>query len=252
MRISATIQARMSSTRLPDKVLKPILGKPMLELQIERIKQSILIDEVIIATTNSPKDDPIESLAKKLKIPYFRGSENDVLDRIVNTLKKYDVKLHVEFMGDNPVPDPFIIDSIIGLYLKNADRYDYITNCFKTTYPPGLEVSVYPSNILYDAEKQVKDSSPLREHVGIHIYQHPERYRIYNIEAPSYFNYPDLHLEVDTQEDFEVIKAIYEALYPKNPHFGLSQIIEFISNHKELSEKNRNIPRRWKKYRMDR
>ena len=78
-----------------------------------------------------------------------------------------------------------------------------------------------------------------------------ERYKIYNLEAPSYFNYPDLHLEVDTQEDFEVISAIYENFYPNNPHFGISQIIEFMSNHKELSEKNKQIQRRWKKYRKD-
>jgi spore coat polysaccharide biosynthesis protein SpsF len=251
MRITATIQARMSSTRLPGKVLKPILGKPMLELQIERIKRSILIDEIIIATTNSPKDDPIVSLAKKLKIPYFRGSEDDVLDRIVSTLKKYDVEIHDEFMGDNPVPDPFIIDSIIGFYLKNADKYDYVSNCLKTTYPPGLEVSLYPSNILYDAEKHVGKSSPLREHVGIHIYQHPERYRIHNIEAPSYLNYPDLHLEVDTLEDFEVIKSVFEAFYPKNPYFDLLQIIDFMNDNKDLFEKNKLVPRRWKKYRKD-
>jgi len=250
LKISATIQARMSSSRLPGKVLKPILGKPMLELQIERIKKSMLIDEVIIATTDSKNDDPIESLAKKLKVGCFRGSEDDVVGRIANTLKEFDVDIHAEFTGDHPLEDPLIIDSIIGFYLKNKEKYDYVANYLKTTFPPGIGFAVYPAIILCDAEKHATDMK-LREHVGIHIYKHPEKYRIYNIEAPPHFNYPDMYLEVDTPEDFEVVSAIYKNFYPKNKYFGLPQIIDFMLEHKELADKNRNIPRRWKKFRLD-
>lgn len=250
MKISATIQARMGSSRFPGKVLKPILGKPMLALQIERIQQSMLIDEIIIATSESPKDDPIEVLAHSLGVYCFRGSEDDVLLRVVEALKAYHVELHVEFMGDNPLPDPLLVDAIIGFYLKNAGQYDYVTNSLKTTYPPGAEVFVYPADILCDAEKHAANPA-LREHVGLHIYQHPERYRIYNLEAPPWLYAPDLHLEVDTQEDFEVVSAIYEALYPTNPGFSLSQIIEFMKQHEELINRTRHVERRWKAFRRD-
>lgn len=250
MKIGATIQARMGSTRLPNKVLKNIIGKPMLALQIERIRQSILIDEVIIATTTQPQDDAIEDFAGKIGVSCFRGSENDVISRIVETLRAYDVDINVEFMGDNPIPDPMLVDSIIGFYLKNADKYDYVTNALKTTYPPGAEVFVYPSKILYDAETKVTDPA-LREHVGIHIYQHPYRYRICNLEAPSCYEFPDYHLEVDTQEDFDLIKKVYEYFYPTNPGFTLSQIIDFLKANPKLAAHNVDVERRWKAYRQD-
>ena len=250
MKIGATIQARMGSTRLPDKVLRNIVGKPMLALQIERIRQSILIDEVIIATTTQPQDDAIEDLAGEIGVSCFRGSEDDVIRSIVETLKAYNVDINVEFMGDNPIPDPMLVDSIIGFYLKNVDKYDYVTNALKTTYPPGAEVFAYPSRVLFDAELRITDPA-LREHVGIHIYQHPERYRICNLEAPSWLHYPDIHLEVDTREDFEMISAIYEHFYKYNPGFGLLQVIDFIKANPGLAAHNVDVERRWKAYRQD-
>lgn len=240
----------MRSARLPGKVLKTIVGKAMLALQVERILQSRLIDQVIIATSVEPQDDAIEKLAYDIGVSCFRGSENDVLSRIVGALKAFKVDINVEFMGDNPIPDPLLIDSIIGFYLKHSDKYDYVTNALKTTYPPGAEVYVYPAAISYDAESRVTDSL-LREHVGLHIYQHPERYRICNLEAPSWFHYPDLHLEVDTQEDFDVISVIYEHFYYQNPGFSLSQVINFMNSNPELAARNRNVERRWKVFRQD-
>ncbi len=251
MKIIGTIQARMGSSRFPGKVLKEIMGKPMLHYQIERIKQSILIDDVVIATSTSSLDDAIEDFAKKTKMKYFRGSENDVLQRIVDTLKHYQVDIHVEFMGDNPIPDANLVDSIVGFYLKNKDKYDFVTNSLKTTYPPGFEVYVFPSEVLYRAEKNVTDPV-LREHVGLHIYSHPDKFRIFNIEAhESIKKYVDYHFEVDTEEDFEVMKALIEHFYPENPCFAMMQAIEFLKNHPELREKTSNIPRRWKEFRVD-
>ena len=251
MNIIATIQARMASSRLPGKVLKKIMGKPMLLYQIERIKKSILIDDVIVATSTSSADDAIEAFAREYGINFFRGSENDVLQRIVDTLRHFKVEIHVEFMGDNPIPDANVVDSIIGFYLKNHDRYDYVTNALKTTFPPGFEVFVYPSKTLYEAEKGVKDAA-LREHVGLHIYSQPDKFQIMNIEAPDCIRqYVDFHFEVDTQEDFEVIKSILEHFYPENPCFSMTQAIGYLAEHRELAEKNKNIPRRWKAYRKD-
>ena len=240
----------MGSSRLPGKVMKPIVGKPMLALQIERIKRSILIDEVIIATSVESRDDPIEQLARETGVSCFRGSEHDVLSRVVGALKAVQADINVEFMGDSPIPDPMLVDSMVGYYLKNADRYDYLTNALKTTYPPGTEVYVYPASVLYDAESGAADPE-LREHVGPHIYQHPERYRICNLEAPPWFHYPELYLEVDTPEDLRVMSAIFEHFYPENPGFGLAQVIDFMNAHPELASLNSQVERRWKVFRED-
>ncbi|MFZ5447595.1 MAG: cytidylyltransferase domain-containing protein [Thermodesulfobacteriota bacterium] len=250
MKIAATIQARMGSTRLPGKVLKPILGKPMLALQIERIQQCRLIDEIIIATTVAPQDEAIVTLARELGVNYFRGSEDDVIGRVVGALKAFAVDLHVEFMGDNPIPDPLLVDAIIGYYLKNADRYDYVTNALKTTYAPGFEVFVYPAAVLYDAESRITEPK-LREHVGIHINRYPDRYRLCNLEAPPWYYYPNLHLEVDTPEDFAVITAIFEHFYLNNPGFTMSQVIDFMKANPDLLAANAQVERRWKAFRQD-
>ena len=250
VKVDATIQARLASTRLPGKVLKPIMGKPMLELQIERIRQSRLIDRVIVATSDQPQDDAIEELSDRLDCLCFRGSEEDVLGRVVGALKKYAVDIHVEFQGDNPLPDALLVDSIIGFYLKHSATYDYVTNALKTTYPPGAEVSVYPAALLIDAELRAGRSSA-REHVGPHIYQHPERYGIKNLEAPEWLRRPDLHLEVDTDEDFRLVAAVFEHFYAESPGFSLAQVIDFVETPSEWSHGNRAIERRWRRFRND-
>jgi spore coat polysaccharide biosynthesis protein SpsF len=250
MKIAATIQARMGSTRLPGKVLKRIVGRPMLAWQIERIQQSRLIDEIIVATTTEPPDDAIAALARDLGVAVFRGSEHDVVSRVVGALKAFAVDLHVEFMGDNPMPDALLVDAIIGYYLKHADKYDYVSNALTTTYPPGAEVFVYPAAVLYDAESKITEAA-LREHVGLHIYRYPERYRLCNLEAPPWYRYPDMHLEVDTQEDFEVISAIFEHFSPHHPGFSLSQVIEFMTANPQLLKANQEVERRWKTFRQD-
>ena len=250
MKIAATIQARMGSTRLPGKVLKQIVGRPMLALQIERIRQSRLIDEIIVATTTEPRDDAIVALARDLGVAFFRGSEDDVVSRVVGALQAFAVDLHVEFMGDNPMPDALLVDAIIGYYLKHADDYDYVSNALTTTYPPGAEVFVYPAAVLYDAESKITEAA-LREHVGVHIYRYPERYRLCNLEAPPWHRYPDMHLEVDTPEDFEVISAIFEHFFPHNPGFSLSQVIEFMTANPHLLDANKEVERRWKTFRQD-
>lgn len=250
MKIVATIQARNGSSRLPGKVLKSIVGQPMLALQIERIQMSLLIDEIVIATTVEAKDDPIAQLADTLGVRCFRGSEDDVLARVTQAVEAFQGDINVEFMGDNPIPDALLVDTVIGFYLKNSDKYDYVTNGLRTTYPPGAEVYVYPLQILLDANFRTTDKA-LREHVGPNIYQHPNRYRVCNLEAPPWFHYPDMHLEVDTPEDFRVIKAIYEHLYPHNKGFGLAEVIRFMLNHPELAAQNRHVERRWKAFRQD-
>ena len=233
----------MASSRLPRKVLLPIVGKPMLALQIERIRQSRLIDRIIVATSESPLDDPIESLARELGVECFRGSEVDVLGRVVAALRAFQVETHVEFHGDSPMPDALLVDSIVGFYLKHSAQYDFVSNALTTTYPAGAEVAVYPASVLFDAERQADPD--LREHVSLHIYRRPDRFRLCNLEAPLWLHAPDVYLEVDTPVDFEVVSAVFEHFYPQNPGFTLSEAIRFCHS-RGLDTLNRDVERRWK------
>lgn len=248
--VDATIQARTGSSRLPNKVLKEVLGKPLLRHQIERIQRSKTISRVILATSDLAQDDPLEELAFSLGIDCFRGSETDVIGRVCGALEKFNVEIHAEFQGDNSVPDPAVIDSIVKFYIEHADQYDYVTNALKTTYPPGLETSVYPSRVLFDANARAAHS-PHREHVGFHISQHPETYRIKNLEAPAALMRPNLHLEVDTEEDFVLVAHIYEH-FTHDPHFTIEDVIAYTDAHPHLSAANSRVERRWRKYRQDR
>ena len=250
MKITATIQARMGSTRLPEKVLLPILGKPMLAHQVERIQKSMLIDEVIIATSTNSRDDAIEDLANRLGVLCFRGSEDRVLDRVISALKHFQVDINTDFCGDCPLPDHTIIDSVIGFYLKHQGRYDFVGTGLKTTFPPGQDVFVYPSRVLYDVIHHI-DRPEDYEHVAVNIRSRSEIYRTFNIEAPPWYRYPDLLLEVDTAEDFKLVTAIFEALYPTNPHFLLSDIVRFLGAKPELASSNQHVARRWKAFRQE-
>lgn len=252
MKIVASIQARLGSSRLPGKVLKEIQGKPMLLRHIERLKKARLLDEIIVATTTSPKDDEIVKFCEKYKINYYRGSEDDVLDRIATMIEFHNIDVHVECFGDSPLTDPHIVDEVVGYYLKYQNKYDFVSNSLKTTYPPGQEVLVYKGKSLVIANQFVDKNDPLREHVSIHITQYPNKFRIHNLEAPSYYNYPEIYLEVDTSEDFEMISSIFNYFLDKKlEHFSLSQIIEFLSLNSELININNKVERRWKQFRKN-
>ena len=249
-KITASIQARMGSSRLPGKVLKEIYGQPMLLRQINRIKKSRLIDHVIVATTTSKGDDLIYDFCKFHNIKVFRGSENDVLSRICELLKEYKVDIHVEFCGDSPLPDPQIIDEIIGCFLKFNKDADYFSSALKTTYPPGTEVTVYSSETLLKVNELVDSDDPLREHVGYNVTRFNNQFKQYSIEAPSWFYEPEIYLEVDTPKDFEFINQIYNYfLEQNNSNFNLMDILNFLRKNPILRDSNKKEIRKWKKLR---
>jgi len=247
MNISACIQARMNSQRLPGKVLMEINGKPLIQWQIERLKRSKLIDDVIIATTSSRKDDPIEKLCKELGVNYFRGSEKDVLNRVSNTLKEFKVDIHVECFGDSPLVDPQIIDEFIDFFLKNSDKIDYLSSALKSSYPAGLETSIYKSTTLFEIDRMLKSQDPYREHVGFNITRYSEKYRLFSLEAPIHLKRPDIYLEVDTKNDFKLIELIINNFSKKEfNYFDTFEIINFLNKNPELIKINQDEERRWK------
>jgi spore coat polysaccharide biosynthesis protein SpsF len=238
MKIVITIEARMRSTRLPGKVLKRILGRPMLAFMIERLQRVRQADEIVVATTEDAADDPIVDLARRLGVGWFRGSEDDVLDRVLKAAQSVQADLIVETTGDCPLIDPGIIDQIIATFKSNA--VDYCSNALLQTYPLGIGVEVFPVSILAQVAELTRDPTD-REHVTLYIYEHPERFRLLNIASGLPPETADMRLTVDTPEDYQLIARIFEALYPVNPSFSLADILDLVGSQPELKNINRHI-----------
>jgi spore coat polysaccharide biosynthesis protein SpsF len=252
MRIVASIQARMGSSRLPGKVLKDICGKPLLLWHVERVKRSRLLDDVIVATTTSEKDDEIEAFCEQHAILCYRGSEDDVLNRISSLIRGHQIDVHVEFCGDSPLTDPQIIDEFVGYYLKYQHSYDYVSSAIKTTYPPGQEVIVYRGGVLSELDQSLSTDDPMREHVGYNITRFPDRYRLASLEAPDWFYEPEAYLEVDTLTDLEMMRKLISHFAEQGvEHFTLSQILELLRKQPEIMQLNSTEERRWKSLRED-
>ena len=170
MRVVIIVQARMTSTRLPGKVLKTVLGKPLLEYQIERLRRVKLADEIVIATTTNNADQPIIDLCDRLSIPYYRGSEDDVLARYHSAAIFHQADTVVRVTSDCPVIDPQVIDRVIYTYIDEHPKYDYVSNCLERTYPRGMDTEIFSFNALEQAFQQAI-TQPDREHVTPFIYQ---------------------------------------------------------------------------------
>ena len=240
MRIGVTIEARMTSSRLPGKVLMEACGKSMLELMVERVKCVNGLDEIILATTNNDTDDCLAFLAEKMGISCFRGSEHDVLGRILKASEEYNIDIIVELTGDCPLIDPACIEKVIDEFFQN--KPDYATNALSKTYPLGMEAQVFPSSILAEVAQLTND--PLdREHVTLYIYKNTEKYNVLSISADGIHNRPEFQLTLDEKDDYKLIKNIFENLYIQKPDFTLSDIIQFLDRHPAIANVNSNVNR---------
>jgi spore coat polysaccharide biosynthesis protein SpsF len=238
MKIVATIEARTTSSRLPGKILRPILSKPVLELLIERLSRVRKIDQIVVATTSNSTDDVVEKLTRRLGVGCYRGSEDDVLDRVMKAAQFYNADIIVEITGDCPLIDPGVIDHLIEIFLRNS--YDYVSNTLKQTYPNGLDAQVFSLKTLEEVAQLTQDPVD-HEHVSLYIYEHPEKFSLFNLESDLPEKYRDLRLTVDTIEDFELIRLIYEELYPGNPNFSLEDIIDLLDRKPDLKDINKHI-----------
>lgn len=239
IKIFASIECRMTSTRLPGKVLlEAIDGMSMLEVMIRRVKKSKLINGIILATTTNHDDDPIVDLARKLNVLVYRGSELDVLSRVVEAHEDCKSDIVVELTGDCPLADHMLIDQCIQTYLDNS--YDYVSNNYKRTFPDGTDVQVFSLKVLQEANKNTID--PLdREHVSKYIYE-SGNYSLFTIEAEDEYLWPNLAVTLDTAEDYELIKTIF-------CHFGCIEFstldyIKFLKNNMNLLDINKYITRK--------
>ncbi|KKU11469.1 MAG: hypothetical protein UX17_C0077G0004 [Parcubacteria group bacterium GW2011_GWC2_45_7] len=237
--ILAVLQARMSSSRLPGKTLKPILGKPMLMLELERILRSEKINKLVVATSINTEDDLIAEISQKMSVVCFRGNLNDVLDRFYKAAQPYAPEHVVRLTGDCPLIDPEVIDATIDFYLQEG--CEYASNCQPPyTFPDGLDTEVFSFSALETAWKEAILPSQ-REHVTPFIRKYPERFRI-----GHYMNNVSLgHLRwtVDEAKDFEFVTKVYEALYPVNSAFTTGDILQLLERNPALTRINNDIGR---------
>jgi len=237
MSILAIIQARASSTRLPEKVLLPLLGKPMLERQIDRVKRSKRIDRIMVATSTNNSDDVIDELCQKIDISCFRGSLGDVLDRYYSAAKESRPEHVVRITGDCPVIDHEVIDEVISLHLKS--KADYTSNTINPTYPDGLDVEVVKFTSLKEAWEKAELASE-REHVTPYI-KKQEKFKKANLENNE--DLSSVRLTVDEQVDYDVIKFIYDSLFIKKNDFNLDDIMNLFRDNLDKMSLNQEIVR---------
>jgi len=230
--INISIEARMTSTRLPGKSLKLINGKPSLEIMVDRVRQAKMVNKIVIATTKNKKDDDIVNWCELNKINYFRGSENNVFDRVLKTHQKFNTKTIVELTGDCILITAEMIDYAIKLYLKNDYEYVNIKDPF------SMSVQVYSLQTL----QSVKDKKILgyldKEHVTPYLYTSGE-YKILRTEIYKNFNFQETCLTLDTIEDWEVLNKICRNF--DNFLFSFEEIAKFIKkNPAVISNKHIN------------
>lgn len=241
MKVVATIEARMNSSRLPGKVLLKAKNKSMLEILFERLNKVKNIDDIILATTINKKDDVIEDFCKFKNINCFRGSENDVMGRVLEAAKKAKADYIVEITADCPIIDPNIIEQVVSIFLSN--NANYVSNANVRSYPDGMDVQVFPLDILEKSYKMVKTKLE-REHVTLHIRRNPEIFSQINVIAPPDIFYPKLGLTLDEWDDYLLIKEIIDNLYEDKKFFGCLDIIEFLNKNKSLYSINKNVKRK--------
>lgn len=238
MNVAAIIQARVGSTRLPNKVLKEIAGRTVLEHVINRVKAASKIDDIIVATTVNKEDRKIVKICNDLGCSVFCGSEEDVLDRYYQAAKSFKVRHIVRITADCPLIDSSIIDEVVGKHLK--EQADYTANVIKETYPDGLDVEVFTFNSLKKAFMNAQLLSE-REHITPYIRKHREVFKIVNVEYSE--NLSDKRWTLDEEADYQFIKYVYKGLFNKNPLFGMKEIIEFLKENPEIEKLNMHISR---------
>lgn len=238
MKVVAILQARCNSSRLPNKILKPILGKPMIQWQIERLAQCTNIDDLIIATSVEDSDLPLVQLGNKLDVSVHRGSLNNVLERFYQVAIQTEPDLIVRLTGDCPLIDPSIVDKVIH-FMKEGD-FDYVSNSIEPSFPDGLDVEVFSFDTLKELYENANLSSE-KEHVTLFVANNKDKFKI-----GVYKNSIDLshhRWTVDESSDFKLVSAIFEGLVDLKNEFDMSDILNFLENEPHLNDLNSDIQR---------
>ena len=225
MRIVCTIEARMTSSRLPGKVLLPVLGQPMLHHLVRRLKAVPSIDAIVLATTVNATDDVLEAFARNEGIGCFRGSEDDVMARVIGAAESARADVIVEITADCPIIDPQIVEQLIRMF-KVHDA-DYVSNAHIATHPDGMGAQVFRLETLKRSASMTTDRLD-HEHVTLHIRNHPEIFPHVHLMAEPEVHWPELGLTLDEPADYELIKRVIEHFGEENPLFGCRDAVRLV------------------------
>jgi spore coat polysaccharide biosynthesis protein SpsF len=232
----AIVQARMTSTRFPGKVLAPLFGEPMILRQLERVSRAQLIDVIVVATSTDATDDELVRVLEIAGYRVFRGSLDDVLGRFIGAIDDFEaesgqnVDVVVRLTADCPLASPSVIDGVIKAF-RESDA-DYLSNTMTPTYPDGLDAEVVKTRVLREVGILAVDP-PEREHVTLGVYRRTERYSISNLS--DHRDNSNLRWTVDTPEDFAFVTGVYEELYPSNPAFEYQDVLDYLGKYPERS-----------------
>jgi len=242
MKIVATIEARMTSSRLPGKVLLPALGRPMLAHLTARLKAAPSIDEIVLATTINATDDVLVEFARQDGIKVFRGSEEDVMSRVIGAAESAQADVVVEITGDCPIIDPDLVEQTIRVFLRN-EKAVYCANSFFSSYPDGMDTQVLTLAALKKSFSMTDD--PLdREHVSRHIVRNPQIFNHVYLIAPPSLHWPGLGLTLDEPADYDLILTLIENLGRDKPLFGCEDVIHFLRANPQMLTINDMVKRK--------
>lgn len=241
MKIVATIEARMTSSRLPGKVLMSAAGVPMLKHLVTRLRAVPSIKAIALATTENETDDPLADFALQEGIECYRGSEDDVMQRVIGAAESVQAEVVVEITGDCPIIDPQIIEQTIGMF--QANEADYVSNAHIRSYPDGMDTQVFMLETLKRSAAMTDDALD-HEHVTLHIRNHPEIFSQLHLVAPPELHWPDLGLTLDEEADYELLKKIIEHFGETNRFFSCLDTVRLLRKNKEWLEVNEHVQRK--------
>lgn len=235
--VLAIVQAHMGSKRLPGKVLMDIAGQPMLARVIQRVRACPVVTRVAVATTTLEQDDAIVKMCSDLGVPVFRGSEGDVLDRFTQAARAFDGEVLVRITSDCPLIDPEVSAAIIRKFRAAAPPVDYASNKIPQSYPRGLDTEVFTQAAL-EMTWAAAQAEYERAHVTIYMYEHPHDFRL--LSVTDTVDRSDWRWTVDTQEDLDFVRTVYERLGPQ-AHFTWRQVIALVESDPGLPAINRHV-----------
>lgn len=250
--IVTVIQARTGSTRLPNKILRPLAGKPLLLRMIERVAAAKLVGRVVVATTREPADDPLVELCRAEGVSCYRGDTDDLLDRHYQVGKLYEATTVIKIPSDCPLIDPRVIDRVITYYLDKPGAYDFVSNLHPATYPDGNDVEIMTMGALETIWREAR--RPLeREHTTPYLWENPDRFRIGNVTWETGLDYSMSHRwTIDYEEDYQFIAAVFDALYSDSCPFSLEDVLTFLAAHPEVEAINsRYAGVNWYRHHLD-
>lgn len=236
MKTLIIVQARMTSTRLPGKVLLPLAGVPMLTRLVERLRRVQRADGIVVATTTNASDDAIAALCAQLGVPCHRGSEHDVLSRYADASRLHGADVVVRITSDCPLIDPALIDQVIAAYEEGGS--DYVSNMLPPTWPYGMAVEVFSAAALAQAHAEATQAAE-REHVTPFLYWHPERYRLRNVASPVDLSHH--RWTVDTPEDYALVSRLFDHLMLTRPDFTQADVLALLDANPDWIAINQHI-----------